>query len=286
MSQQTQNLSDHVTKPDADSTALLRATDLSVGYRNRTVVSGVNLAIRPGEVHGIIGSNGTGKSSLLRAMAGIVTPSSGQVELLGAPLTKLRAHERATRLAYLPQHTPADAAIDVRTVVALGRYAHHRRRDRFHSSLNSTDHDIVAYALDRVGVTALADRPITGLSGGQRQLVFIAKLLAQQAKVMLFDEPTAALDIGFQLEILELLGELADEGHGIGVVLHDLNLAARSCHRLSVIHNGGLEVTGSAEEVLTPPRIDAIYRISSAVDTDPHTGSVRVTALARARPAD
>ena len=103
---------------------------------------------------------------------------------------------------------------------------------------------------------------------------------------MLFDEPTAALDIGFQLEILELLGELADEGHGIGVVLHDLNLAARSCHRLSVIHNGGLEVTGSAEEVLTPPRIDAIYRISSAVDTDPHTGSVRVTALARARPAD
>ena len=89
MSQQTQNLTDHVAKPDTDSTALLRATDLSVGYRNRTVVSGVNLAIRPGEVHGIIGSNGTGKSSLLRALAGIVTPSSGQVELLGAPLTKL-----------------------------------------------------------------------------------------------------------------------------------------------------------------------------------------------------
>lgn len=288
MSKKTQNFSDQAAlgaKPDTDTSALLRATALSVGYRHRTVVSGVDLSIEPGEVHGIIGSNGTGKSTLLRAMAGIVAPSSGHVELLGTPLTKLRAHERAMRLAYLPQHTPADAAIDVRTVVTLGRYAHHRRRDRFRSALSSTDHDIVAYALDRVGVAALADRPITALSGGQRQLVFIAKLLAQQAKVMLFDEPTAALDLGFQLEILELLGELADEGHGIGVVLHDLNLAARSCHRLSVIHNGGLEVTGSAEEVLTPHRIDAIYRIASAVDTDPHTGSVRVTALARARPA-
>lgn len=272
------------TTADTATNTLLKTMNLSVGYRQRSVVNSVNLTIRPGEVHGIIGSNGTGKSSLLRAMAGITAPLSGHVELLGTPLAALRARDRATRLAYLPQHTPADTAIDVRTVVALGRYAHRSRRDRFRSALTSTDQDIIAYALDRVGVAALADRPITALSGGQRQLVFIAKLLAQQAKVMLFDEPTAALDLGFQLEILELLGELANEGHGIGVVLHDLNLAARSCHRLSVLHNGQLDITGSAEEVLTTERIDVIYRIASAVDTDPHTGSVRVTALARARP--
>lgn len=264
---------------------LLEAENLTVGYGRRTVAEGVNLDISAGEVHGLIGSNGTGKSTLLRAMAGIVSPKGGRVRLLGTPLSQLRARQRAAGLAFLPQSTPADAALDVRSVVTLGRYAHHSRRDRFRSALSSTDYDIITDAIERVGITALADRPITALSGGQRQLVFIAKLLAQQAKVMLFDEPTAALDLGFQLEILGLLGELAKEGHGIGVVLHDLNLAARSCDRLSVLHSGVLQVTGTPEQVLTTERIDAIYQVTSAIDRDPRTGAVRVTALARGEPA-
>lgn len=263
---------------------LLDAHGITFTYRHHKVLDGVDFSIQPGEVHGLIGPNGTGKSTLLRILTGLITPPTGDVSLLGSNLRSLSARERAKALAFLPQDTYVDAALDVRTVVALGRYAHQSRLDRFRAGYTSEDTAAVNEALARVGVSHLADRSIVSLSGGQRQLVFVAKQLAQQSRVLLLDEPVSALDLGYQLEVLQLLRELAEEGLGIAVVLHDLNLAARFCHQLTVLHEGSVRRTGPPEEVLTEQLVNELYGIESAVGIDPATGSLRVTALTRRAP--
>lgn len=265
----------------------LRAEGITVDVRGAQILRGVDMAVRPGEVHGLIGPNGAGKSTLLRTVAGLVRPTSGQVWAGDVPVRHLAPRDRARLLAFLPQDTTITAALDVRTVVSLGRYAHRPRLSRWRGDLDAVDAGIVDAALARVGVTHLADRPVTALSGGQRQLALIAKQLAQQSRVLLLDEPVSALDIGYQLEVLDLLRGLADDGHGIAVVLHDLNLAARSCHRLTVIADGRVRCSGRPESVLVEDVIDDLYGIRSVVDRDPATGAVRVTALARAaRPTE
>ena len=260
---------------------MIRIAGVEKHFGDFHALKNINLEVPRGQVIVVLGPSGSGKSTLCRTINRLETIDDGVIEIdgeklpeEGKDLARLRSE-----VGMVFQSFNLFPHLTIRDNVTLGPIK--VRKTKKADAARRADE-----LLDRVGIAAQASKYPAQLSGGQQQRVAIARALAMEPKVMLFDEPTAALDIGFQLEILELLGELADEGHGIGVVLHDLNLAARSCHRLSVIHNGGLEVTGSAEEVLTPPRIDAIYRISSAVDTDPHTGSVRVTALARARPTD
>ena len=265
-------------------TPLLEARGLTFRYRSRTILDGVDFAIRAGEVHGIIGPNGTGKSTLLKTLAGLIRPESGSISLQGSDLHSLSAKQRARGLAFLPQHTYVDADLDVRTVVTLGRYAHQSRLDRFRAGPTMQDSSAVDDALERVGIAHLAQRTIVSLSGGQKQLVFVAKQLAQQSRVLLLDEPVSALDLGYQLEVLQLLRELAREGQGIAVVLHDLNLAARFCDRLTALHQGVVKQTGPPEEVLTEQVVNELYGITSSVAIDPVTASLRVTALARQSP--
>ena len=268
-----------------DHPVLLRAEGVGVDIGGTRILVDVDISVRAGEVHGLIGPNGAGKSTLLRALAGLVPVSGGDVLADDSgrtvPLTQLPPRRRARLLAFLPQDTGITAALDVRTIVALGRYAHRPRWSRVGWRPDAEDYRAVDAALERVGIADLADRPITSLSGGQRQLALIAKQLAQQSRVLLLDEPVAALDLGYQLEVLELVRDLAAEGRGIALVLHDLNLAARSCDRLTVMERGRRRCTGPPSEVLTAGLVDDLYGVHSLVDRDAATAAVRVTALRR-----
>lgn len=275
--------------PDANARgAVLRAEGIGADYGGAPVLEDVSLEIRPGEVHGLIGPNGAGKSTLLRILGGLVKPSAGAVTIEPegggpVPLRSLSSRERARRVAFLPQDTGADAGLTVETVVALGRFAHQTRFERLRAELGPGDARLVTAALERVGVAHLRDRLVTALSGGQRQLVLIAKQLAQGSTTLLLDEPVSALDLGYQIEVLELLRELAAEGRAVAVVLHDLNLAARCCDRLAVLERGRMRAAGPPEAVLEPALLDGLYGVRTAVDVDERTGAPRVTALARVR---
>lgn len=263
--------------------ALLQGRGIVAGYGAVRVIDGVDLDARAGEVHGLIGPNGAGKSTLLRVLGALLPLRAGNVTVEGRELERIRPRDRAKLVAFLPQDTGIDAELSVRSVVALGCFVHLSRWEKLRGDLGRADARAVTDALERVGVAHLADRLITDLSGGQRQLVLIAKQLAQQSRILLLDEPVSALDLGYQLEVLELLRELAGDGHAVVTVLHDLNLAARSCDQLTVLADGKLRASGSPEQVLRAPLLDELYGIRSVVDTDPQTQAPRVTALQRRR---
>ena len=268
------------TRPSADAPTL-RVRGLTVGYGAAPVVRGLDLDVLPGEVLGLIGPNGAGKSTLLRALLGRLPALSGTVETPDGPVAGLRARERARRIAFLPQETALDLALPVREIVAMGRYAHRRRGQRAHPG----DAAAVETAFARTGTGHLAERDVNTLSGGQRQLVLVAKLLAQGSATLLLDEPVSALDLGYQLDVLELLRSLSRAGHAVVVVLHDLNLAARYCDRLALMRDGELRGVGAPAEVLTVPALREAYRIEAALDNDPVSGLPRVTAVCRCAPA-
>ncbi|NLT25760.1 MAG: ABC transporter ATP-binding protein [Microbacteriaceae bacterium] len=267
----------------AGKSTLLRALAGLVPLRSGRVTAMVPDAARGAGARcepGDSGRVGTGAPHGAHGGAGTAGSPPASREL---DLARLAPRHRAHHIAVLPQHTEAAAELTARTVVGLGRYAHRSRLARLRGDLDAGDLAIVDAALERVGAAHLADAPITELSGGQRQLVLLAKQLAQQARVLLLDEPVSALDLGYQLEVLELLRELAAEGRGVIVVLHDLGLAARSCDRLTVLDRGVVRASGSPAEVLRPELLDELYGIVSRVDHDPHTDSPRITALRRRR---
>jgi len=242
----------------------LVARDLGVDLDRRRVLSGVSIEVHRGEVLGLIGPNGAGKSTLLRSLGGLVRPVTGEVAIDGSRLSSLRPRKRAARVAYVAQDTAAAADVTAAELVLMGRYAHRRRLSR----TDTSDEEVVRDALEAVGIARLADRAVPSLSGGERQLVQIARALAQRAGMLLLDEPTSALDVRHQLRVFEILRARADAGVGVAVVLHDLNDASRYCDRLAVLHRGRLVAHGAPEHIITPERIAAVYRIAATVDAD------------------
>lgn len=245
--------------------AALRAHRLRVHVDRRPLLHDVSLEARPGEVLGVIGPNGAGKSTLLRTLAGFLTPTSGAVHLGDEPLDALSIRQRAARLALVAQDTGTAADITALDLVLMGRYAHRRRLGR----LSGDDVRIARDQLARVGMASLADRAVPTLSGGERQLVQIARALAQRAPVLLLDEPTSALDIHHRMRVFAILRDAADRGDAVVVVLHDLDDAARHCDRLAVVHEGTLAALGTAVEVLTPALLAAVYRVEATVHLGP-----------------
>jgi len=254
---------------------VLQARGLHCGYDGRLVLAGVDLALAHGEFAGLIGPNGSGKTTLVRALAGRLPAHSGAVLLDGAPMAAMARREVARRLAVVPQISTPPFEFTVREVVAMGRTPHLGRLQ----GERAEDRQAVARALALTDVTGLADRPVTELSGGEYQRVVIARALAQEAPVMLLDEPVSHLDIGHQVEILELLARLnRDEGRTILAVSHDLNLAACYCDRLIALDEGRVVAGGTPAEIITEALIERLYDCRVVIDTGP-AGRPRVTPL-------
>jgi iron complex transport system ATP-binding protein len=234
---------------------------LSWGVPGRTIVRDVSLAVADGETVGLIGPNGSGKSSLLRCIAGLRTPISGLVRYDGVEITSWPALERARKLAFVEQTADTDSDLRVADVAMLGRTAY---RSRWRGP-GANDRAVVAAALDRLDLTALADRPWKQLSGGERQRTHLARALAQQTSALLLDEPTNHLDVRHQLDLMELASRTPQT---VVVALHDLALAARYCDRLVLMHRGAVVADGPAEEVLTAPLLREVFDVDAEIGRD------------------
>ncbi|MCD6361333.1 MAG: ABC transporter ATP-binding protein, partial [Armatimonadetes bacterium] len=208
---------------------VLEARGVTCGYDGRRVLDGLDLSLHRGEFAVLIGPNGSGKTTLLRALAGVLNLEEGQVLVEGRPLERMPRREVARLLAVVPQMTSPPFEFTVREIVRMGRTPHLGRLQ----AERACDREAVAEALALTETEHLAERPVTELSGGELQRVTIARALAQQAPIMLLDEPAAILDINHQLQVFNLLARLnTDEGRSILCVSHDLNLASEYAHRL------------------------------------------------------
>ena len=238
--------------------SLLALSALSADLGGRPVLDGVSFTVGGGEFVGLIGPNGAGKSTLLRAVLGLV-PSRGAVEVAGRPAAQMSAAERACIVSYLPQEREIAWAVTVERVVMLGRAPHIAP----FAGPGARDREAVARAIAHMDIGGLAGRPANALSGGEKARVLIARALAQEAPLMLADEPTAGLDPAHQIGLMRLFGELAASGRGVVASLHDLGLAARWCSRLVLLDNGRIVADGRPGEVLTPQTLRAVYGVEA-----------------------
>jgi len=238
---------------------MLRIQNLEVELGGQPIVRGINMEVRRGEVLGLLGPNGAGKSTLMRAILQLVPAHRGSVDLEGVPVRRIPGEQRARRIAYLAQQGPVNWPLTVERLVALGRFPHRSSWQR----LAADDQEIIERILERTDLIKLRERVVTTLSGGERTRVLLARALVVGAPLLLADEPVAALDPAHQLQIMQLLRDYCGEGHTVIVVIHDLTLAARFCHRLALMHEGTLVASGSAREVLTPENLSAVYNIDA-----------------------
>lgn len=253
--------------------------DVVLGYGGKEpVVRGVSLDVPHGELTTIIGPNGCGKSTLVKALGRVLRPERGQVLLHGRDLHSYRGKESAREVALLPQNPVAPEGISVRGLVRRGRYPHHSLLRQW----SPEDDTVIASALERTGLTELAEAQIGELSGGQRQRAWIATVLAQQTDLLLLDEPTTFLDIGHQYELLEFCGELHREGKTVVMVLHDLNQAARFASHLVVMNAGRVVAEGAPAEILTSALVAEVFGLPCDIVPDPQTGTPMVVPHARA----
>lgn len=234
----------------------LHVEDITFSYRTgRPVLCGVSLDVRPGEVTGLFGPNGSGKSTLLRCMNGALRPQSGSVLHDGQHIAEMSPREMASRIAVVPQDTPANVPFTAFEMVMLGRFT----RWGAWGSESSADVRIVNESLRRVGALDLAGRHFDELSGGERQRVVIARALAQETRVLLLDEPASHLDIAHQLEIYRLARALAHEGFAILTICHDLILAPLFIDVAVLLRAGGIVAMGGASEVLCDTNLSSVF---------------------------
>ena len=253
---------------------VVRMEQVDFGYPGRAVLRGINFAARAGEVVGVCGPNGTGKSTLLRLILGLLRPQAGRVWLGGDPVAALDRREIARRAALLMQDSPLDLPLSVREVVALGRLPYLRRFE----TEREADRAAIDAAMEITDTQVLADRRVTELSGGERHRVQLARVLAQDTPLMLLDEPTASFDVAHQLQALRLVRAAAARGRTVLVAMHDLSLAARNCDRILLLGDGRLQADGSPAEALTEENLARLFRVRARVDVD-EDGLLRVVPI-------
>ena len=250
--------------------AALTATAIHFSAAGRPILGGVDLDVAPGERVGVIGPNGSGKSTLLRCLYAWHQPAAGVVLLDGRDMVEIPPNRRARAVAVLTQHSETGLGLTVGEVVALGRLPHRRTWGQ----AGAEDEAAVGAAMAAIGIAAWRDRPFAPLSGGEKQQVLFARVLAQQPALLILDEPTNHLDIRHQLELLRAA---AAQGITVIATLHDLNLAGRWCDRLCLLQAGRIRITAPPQAVLTPALIGAVYGVHVECDVDPRTGRPRLS---------
>ncbi|GAA1957361.1 ABC transporter ATP-binding protein [Amycolatopsis minnesotensis] len=262
---------------------LLTGHDLVLAYHEQVVVDGVSLTLGAGTVTALVGPNGSGKSTLLRSLARLHRPRGGAVQLGDRAVwgaNALSGKEFAHRVTLLTQHRPTPAGVSVRDVVSYGRYP-------YRSGWRGVDTGgsaAIRRAMDLTGVAEMAERGVDELSGGELQRVWLASCLAQQTAVLLLDEPTNHLDLRYQVEILDVVRDLADEGVAVGVVLHDLDQAAMIADEAVLLSEGRIVASGGVGRVLTTEHLSPAYGVTVHVANDPVTGAIHCRPLGRHAP--
>ncbi|MEH3054667.1 MAG: ABC transporter ATP-binding protein [Patulibacter minatonensis] len=248
----------------------LEARALRVGYQDRVVVDGLDLAIPAAQVTTIVGANGCGKSTLLRTLARLLTPAGGEVLLDGAPIAGSSSRSVARRLAILPQAPVAPDGLTVEDLVARGRYPH----QGLFRQWSREDEAAVEDALAATDMLPWRGRALDELSGGQRQRAWIAMVLAQETELILLDEPTTYLDLAHQVDVLDLLDRLVHErGRTVVMVLHDLNQACRYADQLVAMVDGRLHAAGTPTAVVDAAFVRDVFGLDAQVIADPVTGT-------------
>ena len=256
----------------------LEATELSLGYGDRRIVTDLSLSVPTGQVSVVIGANGCGKSTLLRGLARLLAPVSGHVLLDGKSIATIPSKEVAKVMGLLPQAPIAPEGITVADLVGRGRYPHQGWFRRW----SAEDDRAVAEALRATGTAELADRPIDEMSGGQRQRVWIAMALAQETDLLLLDEPTTYLDLTHQIEVLDLLTDLnRRRGTTIVIVMHDLNLACRYADHLIAMCDGEITRQGPPAEVITTETMREVFGLAASIVEDPISGTPTIIPIGR-----
>lgn len=243
---------------------LLDATTLSVRFDGIEILSGVDFSIDSGELVGLIGPNGAGKTTLLRTLSGLLPYNLDKIRFLGQPLSVINRKQLARDLAYLPQGNESHWPVTVNTLVMFGRLPHGNPW----RGPSKKDREIVQQALKACDVSQFAGRSLDTLSGGERARVMLARVLAVEPRLLLADEPVTGLDPAHQLDVMERFRQLSNLGMGIVIVVHDLTLAARYCHRLVMLSEHKVVAQGKPSEVLSAQNLARCFGIRA------HTGSV------------
>ena len=234
----------------------LSIRSLSVELGGRPVLRDISFDVAHGEVVALIGPNGSGKSTLIRTLCGLLKPSGGDIAVDHKSIGDFSARELATKVAVVPQDEPIAFDFTVREIVTMGRIP-------MSTGLFDTDEDRRAahQAMEIAHCVTLADRPITEISGGEKQRALIARALAQGASIMLLDEPTSHLDARHQAEVVRIVRHLAAQGQAIIIALHDLNVAAHVADRVVLLHEGAVATVGAVAEVLNSDRLESVYGV-------------------------
>jgi iron complex transport system ATP-binding protein len=230
--------------------------DLAIGYPDRLVGTGLNVRLAEGEVLALLGPNGGGKTTLLKTLLGLIAPRGGEVRAMDRPLAALSAPERARLIGYVPQVHHGTFAFTVESVVLMGRTAH----GSLFAAPTARDRAVSHAALERFGIASLAQRAYTEISGGERQLVLLARALAQEPRFVVLDEPTASLDFGNQGKVMREIRALAEAGLGVLFTTHDPNHAMRAATRAYLLRDGTCLADGPVADVLKGEMLEQLYR--------------------------
>lgn len=248
----------------------LQAKGIQLGYDGKTIVEDLTFDVPDGKITAIIGPNACGKSTLLRALARLLSPGRGSVLLDGEMIDRLPTKEVARRLGLLPQSPIAPEGILVADLVSRGRTPHQKLFQQW----SDADEAAVMRALEATSTLEIANRSVDELSGGQRQRVWIAMAIAQETELLLLDEPTTFLDIAHQIDVLDLTAQLnKEQGRTVVVVLHDLNLACRYAHHIVAMRDGDIIASGPATEVITAEIVESVFGLECMVIDDPVSGT-------------
>jgi iron complex transport system ATP-binding protein len=248
----------------------IEGRNLTIGYPDHTVGRGLDVALSTGEVLALLGPNGGGKTTLLKTLLGLLKPKAGEVRLGDKPLDEYSVRERARVIAYVPQVHIGTFAFTVETVALMGRTAH----GNLFSRPTTHDRAVAHSVLERFGISGLANRPYTMISGGERQLVLLARALAQEPRFIVLDEPTASLDFGNQGKVMNEIQALAKSGHGVLFTTHDPNHALRAADRAYLLRDGVRIADGPAAIVLNREQLKALYQASIEQLIDKDSGAV------------